>query len=495
MKKVCIGALFTLLGISVLFVPNAYTKSYVNKSINLSFDIPETWTSEINGQSVVFSGEKGTEEWNTTLSLQYVIGDSLTLDALVEDLVKQWSQHPKYQKLRDRSLNISGFASRNIEVEYTAPGTSELHKQNQILINGGGKFYLIGYTAPAQLYAKHSDKLDTAITSLIIQGQTSAPKSTTAQTSVSPSEDIQAVAETLEIMIGAIQLFHETCSIRGMAGWKAYASDQVYQTILEANSLLWENGVEDDGWQYIFSFSSIMINKLETGKPVVGFYHPWSDTWIVTDWNASSRGFEITSVELLTGAWMRQNGTPPFDLTPDWIQKEYLPAESLARAYVQNLETFEKVAYSSRGWRRELKTIANKQQLVEYNYPAYATNIQSAWYISMDYYNQKSTSPGVSDLRVGVQEFLTSGSNGTLAQLLGKSKETPKLAKTQILKLSEEEFSLFTPIYWRADKTNSVAFLSYAGNPELLLSLYFANGWSGATLIRADLLSLPATLK
>jgi len=280
-----------------------------------------------------------------------------------------------------------------------------------------------------------------------------------------------------------------TAATKGMTGWETFASDEVLQAIQEINTAVWEGIDPDDGWKYVFSLSSIIINKLESGDPVVGFYHPWSDTWIITGWVLKSDPL-ITSVELLTGDWLRKKGTPPFDFPPNWILKKTFPAESLARSFAENLALFEKIVYSPEGWRVAIQADTNQELLLNYNYPAYMANLLSAWTIAMDFHDQESKSPGLPELRIAVQEFLSAGTKGQLQEALDNSKGTTDTAKRQLASIPPEDFEAFTTIYWMADSKYSAAFLSFAGNSEQLLSLFFVNGWSGVTLDRVDLFDL-----
>jgi hypothetical protein len=63
-----------------------------------------------------------------------------------------------------------------------------------------------------------------------------------------------------------------------------------------------------------------LICPLNSESAMVGFYHPWADAMILTEWAANADGAEIRELEFVTGDFIRSSGEPPFYSPPEWRQ-------------------------------------------------------------------------------------------------------------------------------------------------------------------------------
>jgi len=133
------------------------------ESVDLGFAIsyPEDWIYEVDGHIVIFSGQEGTEAYDTTLNLQTL----------------QWgiayeSFHDFYEDYKGQVEGAGGrisdlaqedyvqdgenFDGAGFVAEYTQDGT--VFRQFIVAVDrGDGYFHQLSYTAPEHLYEKYED--------------------------------------------------------------------------------------------------------------------------------------------------------------------------------------------------------------------------------------------------------------------------------------------------------------------------------------------------
>jgi hypothetical protein len=148
-------------------------KAYGNDQYGFGFDIPAHWVSEINDYSLVFSGPKGGEEWNTTINVQIIKKGDYTLASLARALYEQWQGSELFQEHAREEGSYGGGQAVRYQVTYRRENDTVMFAQDQLVIEGPEYFYLLGYTAPQSLYRKHYDKMVRAVTSFLITGLTS----------------------------------------------------------------------------------------------------------------------------------------------------------------------------------------------------------------------------------------------------------------------------------------------------------------------------------
>ena len=135
--------------------------AYRNAQFKFATEVPAHWQSEgknsPTSSALVFSGPKGTDEYFTTINFQVVRRKAQgedTIDSRAKDLQRQWATAPKYQLVAQEKGQLGGAPAVRMLAQYQAPGGPDLYRQEQFVTEKGQYFYLIGYTAPADLYDK-----------------------------------------------------------------------------------------------------------------------------------------------------------------------------------------------------------------------------------------------------------------------------------------------------------------------------------------------------
>jgi hypothetical protein len=96
-------------------------------------------------------------------------------------------------------------------------------------------------------------------------------------------------------------------------------------------------------WSVFFSSSVYAVAPLNEQTHVVLFYHPWSDTALMTVWGLKDKRLVMIQAKLLLGDCLRQFGKPPFEVQPAWEREaaELTPLLAVPLATGETLCAFE----------------------------------------------------------------------------------------------------------------------------------------------------------
>jgi len=135
---------------------DSYKKYTDDQKYNFTVEVPEKWVVENIKNGLVFSGKQGTEEYNTTITFQFIPKQTgKTLDSEVEKFLSQMKTAQKFKLISKESCKLSGVPGCKIRVSYQAPGTAELFSQEQYITETKSCFCWLGYTAPSDLFDKY----------------------------------------------------------------------------------------------------------------------------------------------------------------------------------------------------------------------------------------------------------------------------------------------------------------------------------------------------
>lgn len=94
------------------------------------------------------------------------------------------------------------------------------------------------------------------------------------------------------------------------------------------------------GWQLFLSTAITAVARADSARPLVGYYHPASDTMLLTAWQKQGDGtWRVASVDVLPGTLVR-GAKPPFNLGRTWQQQTVYPPEALAQLTAQTMQAF-----------------------------------------------------------------------------------------------------------------------------------------------------------
>ncbi len=292
----------------------------------------------------------------------------------------------------------------------------------------------------------------------------------------------------------AVLRFRNQCAMQGNVGWKQFGSPKVQQRLELLNPKIWDEVAADDGWSYFFSLALFDIGHPTAKTPVVGFYHPWSDFWALTQWQVDPEP-KIVDVELISGEWMRRRGKIPFDLRPDWLRREGFRAEQLAKATVENIREFDKLMSGKQPWFKALQLSEQKSLLEKVNYPAVSIQLLEALLKADELAVGDPEQPALQQVVSATQSFLKIGQAGKIAPVIDAATRTEPDTAKLIRSLPAKVFGHLAPVYWLADKQRAAAFLVPKTNPDFCLILTYERDPLSVRLVRIDIVYFPGVFE
>jgi hypothetical protein len=120
-----------------------------------------------------------------------------------------------------------------------------------------------------------------------------------------------------------------------------FASQTVTAKFKDLEASAWQTFDPATGWAFFFTFSPFTMGAVEGESPLVAYYQPWADVFLITQWISAPTGPQIVDVELCLGDMLRTSGKDDFNISPLWMRLEgYRPAAFIT-ALVSSLTAFE----------------------------------------------------------------------------------------------------------------------------------------------------------
>ena len=65
------------------------------------------------------------------------------------------------------------------------------------------------------------------------------------------------------------------------------------------------------GWSYFLNVSVMTMGNAQGKEPLIAFYNPWCDVFLITAWRTQDGQPKIVDAEMLMGDFVRNQGAPP----------------------------------------------------------------------------------------------------------------------------------------------------------------------------------------
>lgn len=289
----------------------------------------------------------------------------------------------------------------------------------------------------------------------------------------------------------AVLEFRGKCAKAGTPGWKQFAAAPIQQRLDSLNREIWGEVNADEGWASFFSLTLFELGHPYSKNPLVGFYHPWSDVWVLTQWEVDPAP-KIVDMELLLGEWVRRRGKPPFDARPDWLRREGFLPEQLARATLDNIKDFDRLMSEGKPWWQSLQLREQETLHRKINHTGASIRLVTALLRAGELTTGDKEQPVLEQLVAARKAFLQAGQEGKIAGLLESAKLTePGIAKV-VRGLPSRVFGVLEPAYWLADEKRAAVFLVPRTNPDFCLALTYERDPGAVRLVRVDILDFPS---
>lgn len=146
-------------------------------------------------------------------------------------------------------------------------------------------------------------------------------------------------------LVETVKNFRLEAVLRPVEALKKNSSADGLVDLMRVETAFFRETPRPVGWSVFFSSSVYTAAPLNDQSYIVVFYHPWSDTALVTVWGPKDRRFLMIQANLILGDCLRQFGKPPFEAQPAWEREAELltPLLALPLATGETLQAFERI--------------------------------------------------------------------------------------------------------------------------------------------------------
>lgn len=170
-----------------------------------------------------------------------------------------------------------------------------------------------------------------AAVAVVPQGCSKVQQAVTGTAAQSPVE-LYGEAETFRLLATADLL-------RGLAAHGTPAANLRFAALGQE---AFAEGDWQGNWRLFLSTALPNVGKAADGTPLVGYYHPWSDTMLLTRWSKGADGkLRIAALDVMPGAAVRGK-TGDYVLGRAWQQGEVFAPEAVARLTAETARAFER---------------------------------------------------------------------------------------------------------------------------------------------------------
>ncbi len=258
---------------------------------------------------------------------------------------------------------------------------------------------------------------------------------------------------------------------------KALAPGQLPR-LMELNQTLWPTVEPEAGWAYFFRTCVVSGGPRTGNRQAVLFYHPWSDTALLTQWKDQK---QLINMEMVPGEALRKGGARPYGGTLGWTCLNAYAPPAVGMVTAQTLKAFEKTFAAGTTLDAALPWLAKPQAREACRV---ASSLQFAQVVkSLATFSASYDQPA----RIALIRLLAQGDAA-----IAKAPGTPPESAKALRDLPGKAWSGFQPTALVDTDSRVLVMAHHRESPDLFLGVVFRR--EGADLVpeRMDLLSFNA---
>jgi hypothetical protein len=279
-------------------------------------------------------------------------------------------------------------------------------------------------------------------------------------------------------------------------GLALYGTPRVMERFQDLDHYAWPAGSPRVGWAQFLRVSVLMVGAAEGPVPLVAFYNPWVDLFLLTAWEVVDGGVRVIDAELLIGDWVRKRGQLPFDFTPAWLRGGVFRPAAVGMAVADALRAFEALFPTSDAiadWRSRLPGLQSPRLLVDHNYLVAGHHLVESM-LGLDAFASATDGedPRLVGIRAAVEDALSLAAQGRVQSLLQSASDTLPATQKTLGELPADAFAGLRVAAVVLDKQASLVFLVPQSPPNYFVSLLLEGRGGQPRVSRVDLVAYAA---
>lgn len=281
--------------------------------------------------------------------------------------------------------------------------------------------------------------------------------------------------------------FKETARSDFVKAMLTHADDNGRERLSAIDNTLWHAQQSQFAWMLFFN-SAVRVYGGTPGQfPVVGYYNPFSDTFLLTVWAANQNVYRMVDAEMLMGDWIRDQ-SPDLDLVPLWLREQIHRPMALGVSVANSLLAFERVFASAdiNNWRDKINILGSPELLEEINYPGAAMMLNDRLINVLNFSAPDEAHIAFKACSKHTVDLLQSAGNGHIDRVLSQADQTLAETASGLKALSGSWYSAFKVSSALLDPSGCLVLLSSPEQTSGSLSLYFMRSNNQYRIKRID---------
>lgn len=313
--------------------------------------------------------------------------------------------------------------------------------------------------------------------------------------SLIPNKNVQSRVEKVDIvpmtrLLSVVRRFKEIAQVDYKEALALYADQEAKRQFVSLNDHIWVETAPEIGWSFFMSVAVHVVGNAQSEYPLVAFYNPFSDVFLITAWRMDGEIPRMIEAEVLMGDWVRVD-SPSLSLVPSWLRTDMFKPAALGNSVAEAITAFERVfsAESDAYWRKGLLVLENQQLLADVNYPAASIMLDNSL-ANIDKFRTAggSNHPRMASCRKMTLTSLRAASQGHIQRILASADKTLLETQTILMTLTPEWFETLVAVAAFSDSDSCLVYLSSMFDASSTLSFLFVEKENPLALERIDVI-------
>ncbi len=301
------------------------------------------------------------------------------------------------------------------------------------------------------------------------------------------AQDPLSFQEIEGLLLKRVAVFKSACVASPAQAFEDIMGNEARADLTRINSNTFDKSDSDKLWSYFFNTSVFSLGPSEGASMKVLFFHPWSDTALLTLWTFREDRTEISRLQFVPAEYLRKGGKLPISMSPLWRQlaAHITPVLAVQWGAVQTIEAFE--GLPSTVWVPSPTGAEATSEQVEETLSA-AAGIQLGQ--SYGAVAKLLNAPEYEALRKEIDRCAEDIDHG-LATCTSPWRQSLDSRTLDYLEPLQGKIDSFSPAGFLTDGTESIVFMTCDSQPSLGLSLSFQKTDAGFQFQRVGYLDVP----
>jgi hypothetical protein len=296
-------------------------------------------------------------------------------------------------------------------------------------------------------------------------------------------------------VITAATKFQQSAIRDYQSALKEFASPAVRKQFETLTKTVWGQSDPKIGWSFFFTLSPFTVGNILGNSPLIAYYQPWADVFLLTQWNIYNGKPGLRDIEIVPGEILRNQPDNEVSALPLWLQLPYFQLASLGVATVSSLTAFENrfPPESLVDWRAQIPELATAELSDLSRKFSGMALLKHTMHIAASNTRQDGEDNRLPEARRLTHGFLKAAGSGTLDNFLDKyAQDTLPKIRQWLTAVDSKQLAGSFVVATILAPDGIVVFLAPSDSPGFSISLLLEKSDKTISIRRVDAVSYQA---